>query len=36
MEKKKKIRSHRCDINRPRSRYGHRYSKASHYDNDNT
>ena len=27
MEKKKKNRSHRYDINRPRSRLGHKYSK---------
>ena len=27
MEKKKKKRSHRYDINRPRSRHGHKYSK---------
>ena len=24
---KMKNRSHRCDINRPRSRHGHKYSK---------
>ena len=27
MEKEKKSRSHRCDLNRPRSRHGHKYSK---------
>ena len=28
MKMKMKNRSHRCDINRPRSRDGHRYSKC--------
>ena len=27
MRLKMKIRSHRCDINRPRSRHGDKYSK---------
>ena len=32
MKIKMKNGSHRCDINRPRSRHGHKYSECKKYE----